>query len=120
MDVTSNLSANASLAVSAYGSQQAGLVRPREQRNDDPAVDPAQQAPGSRRVDNVNFSTEALRLSGQSDTVTNRTRVNATNESETDSGQRIRPELQAPSAERAAGAKSVAQAINAYNSTQVI
>ncbi|MFZ5483317.1 MAG: hypothetical protein ACOZB0_03730 [Pseudomonadota bacterium] len=120
MDVTSNLSTNASLAVSAYGSQQAGMVRPREQRNDDPAVDRAPQEPSSRRVDNVNFSTEALRLSGQSDAVTNRTRVNAANESETDNAQRIRPEAQPPETERATGAKSVAQAINAYNSTQVI
>lgn len=120
MDVTSNLSTNASLAVSAYGSQQPGVLRPREQRNDDPTADRAQQEPSSRRVDNVNFSTEALRLSGQSDAVTNRARVNAGNESETENAQRIRPEVQAPGAERAASAKSVAQAINAYSSTQVI
>lgn len=104
-------SSSSSQALAAYAAQQPQAT-PRV-REREPNEEPNRSQP-NRRTDNVNFSSEALRLSNQT-TQDSRTTVNRADASEATRQQNVAPEVQ-----RAEAAKSVAQAINAYRTTSII
>jgi hypothetical protein len=120
MEISTSPAGNASqsLALSAYTAQQQGVERSRERENDNQSVDRS-RADDTRRRSDVTFSPEALRLSAQAtQQVEERSTVNRSSEStatDRQQQQASRPEL-----ERAAGADTVAQAINAYRSTSIV
>jgi len=121
MEVNSSTNVSQSLALAAYSSQQQqAATRSRDSDRNNESVD-ANRDTETRRGDNVNFSREALQLSSQGDATTNRNTVNRSNESDA-TRQQLQQERQAanPEVVRAEGAKSVAQAINAYRDTSVI
>lgn len=109
------VSNNSTLAVSAYAVQQQQSP-PRSRDGDTETADPNRSAETSRR-DNVNFSSEALRLSAQNNpTAGNPATVNATGNS-ANAGQQQQPAR--PEVVSGQSATTVAQAINAYRSTSV-
>lgn len=119
MEVSSSTNSSQSLALAAYSAeqQQAAAARPRDR--EEGAVDPTESAK-ARRGDNVSFSSEALRLSTQTNQ-DSRSTVNRANESEASKRQQQQQqEAASPELVRAEGAKTFAQAINAYRDTSII
>lgn len=117
MEISSSQSQ--SLAVAAYATQQQQQVVARERERDNEAVD-GNRATEGRRGDNVSFSSEALQLSGQDN---RSTVVNQANAGEAAGRQQQQQQQQLaanPELGRAAGANTVAQAINAYRDTSII
>lgn len=120
MEVSSSTNPSQSLALAAYSAQQQqGVARPRPQENDNRSVDPLESSQ-ARRGDNVSFSTEALRLSTQSSLDSSQNRDSVARGSESETANRQQQQAANPEQIRAEGAKSVAQAINAYRDTSVI
>lgn len=120
MDVSTSTNSSQSLALAAYTTQQQqSTSRPRDNERDSQAVD-ASRNTGTKRGDNVNFSTEALRLSATNGQDYGRNSVNRSKEAETLTRQQQQQLATRPEVARAESAKSVAKAINAYRSTSVI
>lgn len=118
MEVSTSINASQSLALAAYSAQQQQGVTPsRDRERGNESVD-ANRAAEPRRGDNVSFSNEALRLSTQNDQESSRNTVNRSSESEATNRQQ--QQAANPEVLRAEGAKSLAQAINAYRDTSII
>jgi hypothetical protein len=116
----SNLSQ--SLATAAYAAQQQQQTADRTHEKDRAATQAANddRRTAERRSDNVNFSSEALRLSAQTNQANaSRSVVNRANEGAAADNQQARPAT-SPQVREAEAAKSVAQAINAYHTTSSI
>ena len=112
MAVDPSTNVSQSQALTAYiTQQQQGTPRPRDRDNQ--SVD-ASRSTQPKLADQVSFTPEALRLSTQNGQDNSRNTVNKTQGSAP-----TKPQQQAPAPEvvRAEGAKSVAQAINAYHTT---
>ena len=119
MEVSSSTNTSQSLALAAYSAQQQqGVARPRDSESDNRSIDPPESTK-PRRGDNVTFSNEALRLSTQeAQDSQNRNTVGRSQESATENRQQ--QQAANPEQIRAEGAKSFAQAINAYRDTSII
>lgn len=119
MEVNSSTNVSQSLALAAYTAQQLQApARSREASNE--SVDASRSAE-PRRGDNVSFSSESLRLSAQNDQENSRNTVTRSSESAaTDRQLQQQQQAANPEVTRAEGAKSVAQAINAYRDTSII
>lgn len=121
MEVNSSTNVSQSLALAAYSSQQQQAVtRTRDSDRDNESVD-ANRSTEVRRGDSVSFSQEALQLSSQNGVTGNRNTVNQSSESDA-TRQQLQQERQAanPETVRGDGAKSVAQALNAYRDASII
>lgn len=108
------ISTSQSPAVAAYAAQQQTVGRERETAD-------AKQAAEGRRGDDVSFSSEALRLSGQDQQDPRETVERAARAGEAAERQRQQQQVAAnPEFGRADAANTVAQAINAYHATSII